>query len=77
MVRINKELATQSLHDSLTKVAESIIFDRLCGSDLQPSSLTRRKAAFLYVDLDRFKSVNDAFGHHIGDQLLIKWQSVT
>ena len=53
-------------HDALTGVLNRYAFDRL------KAAADDGKVAFLIIDLDNFKSVNDNFGHAVGDKLLIK-----
>jgi diguanylate cyclase (GGDEF)-like protein/PAS domain S-box-containing protein len=64
------ELQRQAMHDVLTALPNrTLLFDRLeqvVISSLRASSRT----ALMVVDLDRFKDVNDTFGHHFGDVLL-------
>ncbi|MHB1526081.1 MAG: diguanylate cyclase domain-containing protein [Candidatus Dormibacteria bacterium] len=65
------KLAYQTLHDPLTGLANRTLFaDRLAHVQ---RAVARRHlgAAVLFLDLDRFKTVNDQFGHACGDQLLI------
>ncbi|MCC7078160.1 MAG: EAL domain-containing protein [Acidimicrobiia bacterium] len=70
-VAFEKRLEHLALHDPLTGLANRTLFlDRLTqalrGLRRKPGVVT-----LLYIDLDRFKLVNDGFGHAIGDRLLV------
>jgi diguanylate cyclase (GGDEF)-like protein len=69
--RAETQLAHQALHDPLTVLPNRTLFlDRL---SLALARLERRSTtvAVLFLDLDRFKEVNDSLGHELGDQLII------
>lgn len=57
-------------HDHLTGLPNRRMFNELLASHLQQAKRNRKHYALMYLDLDRFKSVNDNMGHHIGDLLL-------
>ncbi len=67
---MNRELKYQAAHDSLTNLINRSEFSRQLFEARQGVDLNSREHTLLYIDLDRFKIVNDTCGHASGDELL-------
>src|SRR5439155_22357479 len=69
--RAEVELAHQAMHDALTAVPNRARFYYRLGQPLNLFGRHSDAVAVLFLDLDRFKVVNDSLGHGAGDTLLV------
>ncbi len=59
-------------HDSLTDLPNRTLFGQRLDRALNRAQRTGQRFAVLFLDLDRFKSINDNYGHESGDRLLVE-----
>ena len=65
-----EEIAFLALNDPLTKLPNRIFLKTKFEQFLQEASQNKSSLAFLFLDLDYFKNINDVYGHSIGDKVI-------
>ncbi len=66
------KIAYMARYDTLTGLPNRMMLNEALGAALAYAEQWRTRCAFLMIDLDRFKAVNDTLGHLVGDQLLAR-----
>ncbi|MFJ9520019.1 EAL domain-containing protein [Kitasatospora sp. NPDC101801] len=69
--QLERELSHRAFHDSLTGLANRVLFHDRVNQAFRRGVRGGRAAGVLLIDIDDFKVVNDAMGHSVGDELLV------
>jgi diguanylate cyclase (GGDEF)-like protein/PAS domain S-box-containing protein len=68
--RIEHELNHMATHDALTGLPNRLMFIQMLNQAILSAKRNKKQLAVLFIDLDRFKTINDSLGHEAGDILL-------
>ena len=67
-----RQILDLALHDSLTRLPNRALLQERLGQTMALSKRSGRYSALIFLDLDKFKPLNDLHGHSVGDLLLIE-----
>ena len=70
LAEANQELTMLALHDNLTRLPNRLLLEDRIEQSMRKVQRNGGHFVLMFMDLDGFKPVNDAFGHHVGDALL-------
>jgi diguanylate cyclase (GGDEF)-like protein/PAS domain S-box-containing protein len=68
--RYEEEIFRLAHYDKVTGLANRVLFQHRLHEDIQITKRSGQSLALIYLDLDRFKEINDTLGHDMGDRLL-------
>ena len=71
-----RQLRYQASHDSLTRLINRSEFERKVRKSILDAKTMKSISSIIYIDLDRFKMINDLYGHAAGDELLIQFSNL-
>ena len=68
--RTEQQINYMATHDALTGLPNRLMFNQLLNQAIRSAQRHKRQLAVFFIDLDRFKTINDSLGHEAGDRLL-------
>jgi diguanylate cyclase (GGDEF)-like protein/PAS domain S-box-containing protein len=68
--RTEQQINYMATHDALTGLPNRLMFSQLINHAIRSAQRHGKQLAVLFIDLDRFKAINDSLGHEAGDRLL-------
>lgn len=76
LVREKEEIRTIADHDALTNIYNRVKFNSMFTQIIETSQRHNEDFSIILFDIDHFKSVNDTYGHNVGDRVLVELVSL-